>query len=429
VDDFLSKKGDLGMKEDVRFVNCQLIDGTGHDPIERAWVRVTGDRVAGVGVGGVAAGPDKTIDCHGQTLMPGLIDAHTHLASVEFVGQMESMPRPVLAAKAFRILERALTGGFTTVRDAGFTAAGFRQVVAQGLVRGPRILVSTAPLSQTGGHSDFRPREEAPVWREDSLFQPGLIVDGIDQCRWGAREVLRRGADQVKVMASGGAASHTDEITDPQFTVEEMSAIVHEAKARGRYVMAHAYPAEAIRNCVAAGVRTIEHASLADEAAAVAIRDANAYVVPTISIFEYLAQHGPSHGMTEHQMAKVKRILASAYDSLSLMHELGVRIGSGSDSNGPAHDNRALELELMARVIGPMAAIVAATRTNAEILQMGDQIGTIEQGKLADLIIVDGSPLDRIGILQDRTKITLVMQNGEVRHALEPFVGYAAPSA
>jgi imidazolonepropionase-like amidohydrolase len=413
------------MSEDVWFVDCRLIDCTGRDPVERSWVHVSDTTIAGVGEGNPSTNGAVVIDCHGQTLMPGLIDAHTHLASVEFVGRMEAMSRPVLAARAFRILERALTGGFTTVRDAGFTAAGFRTVVEQGLVKGPRILTATAPLSQTGGHSDFRTREEAPVWREDSLFQPGIMVDGPDHCRWGAREVFRRGANHVKIMASGGAASHADEITDTQFTVAEMTAIVEEAKARGRYAMAHAYPAEAILNCVAAGVRTIEHASLADEESAVAVRKADAFVVPTISIFEYLVQHGPSHGMTDAQMGKVRRILASAYDSLALMHRVGVRIGSGTDSNGAAHENRALELELMARVIGPMASLMAATKTNAEIVQMGDRLGTIEQGKIADLIIVDGNPLDGIDILQDRKRITLVMQSGKIRHAREPFAAHA----
>jgi imidazolonepropionase-like amidohydrolase len=229
----------------------------------------------------------------------------------------------------------------------------------------------------------------------------------------------------VKIMASGGAASHADDVTDTQFTIEEMSAIVYEAKARGRYVMAHAYPADAILNCVAAGVRTIEHGSLANEEAGVAMRKADSFVVPTISVFEHLAQHGPSHGMTEQQMGKVRRILASAYDSLALLHELGVRVGSGTDSNGPAHENRALELELLARVMGPMGALLAATRTNAEIVQMGNRIGTIEEGKLADLIIVDGNPLEAIELLQDRTKISLVMQNGEIRHALDPYGAYA----
>ena len=294
------------MNQDVYFLNCRLIDCTGRDPVDQSWVHISGDTIAAVGVGRRSTKGGVAIDCHGQTLMPGLIDAHTHLASVEFVGQMETMPRPVLAAKAFRILERALSAGFTTVRDAGFTAAGFRTVVAQGFVRGPRILVATAPLSQTGGHSDFRAREEAPVWQEDSFFQPGIVVDGADRCRWGAREVFRRGADHVKIMASGGAASHADDVTDTQFTVEELSAIVYEAKARGRYAMAHAYPADAILNCVAAGVRSIEHGSLANEEAAVAVRKADAFVVPTISIFEYLAQHGPSHGMTEQQMGKVQ---------------------------------------------------------------------------------------------------------------------------
>jgi imidazolonepropionase-like amidohydrolase len=417
------------MKQDVLFVDCRLIDCTGRDPLDHSWVHVSGNAIAGTGVGGHATTNATVVDCQGQTLMPGLIDAHTHLASVEFVGQMEAMPRAELAAKAFTILERALTGGFTTVRDAGFTSTGFRTAVARGLVPGPRVLVATAPLSQTGGHSDFRAREEAPIWREDSLFQPGLIVDGVDRCRWGAREVFRRGADHVKIMASGGAASHSDDVTDTQFTAEEMAAIVQEAGARGRYAMAHAYPAKAIMNCVAAGVRTIEHGSLADEESAVAMRKSNTYVVPTISIFEYLAKNGPSHGMTDQQMGKVRRILASAYDSLSLLHEAGVRIGSGTDSNGPAHENRALELELMSRVIGPMAALIAATRTNAEIVQMEDQIGTVEQGKLADLIIVNGNPLDAIDVLQDRTKITLVMQNGEVRHARPPFERFMTDAA
>lgn len=405
------------MAEDLVFVNCRLIDCTGRDPVDGSWVQVSGGVISAIGTGPVSRRSGRIIDCQGQALMPGLIDAHTHIASVEFVGQMEKMPRPVLAARAFQVLERALNAGFTTVRDAGFTSAGFRTALAQGLVRGPRLLVSTAPLTQTGGHSDFRATEESPVWQEDSIFQPGIMVDGPDECRRGAREVFRRGADQIKVMASGGAASHADDVTDTQFTVDEMRAIVEEAQARGRYVMAHAYPAQAVKNCVAAGVRTIEHASLADEEAGAAILKAGAYVVPTISIFEYLNEHGPSHGMTGAQMGKIHRILASAYDSLTMLHQMGVRLGSGTDSNGPAHDNRALELELMARCIGPMKALVAATKTNAEICCLSDQVGTVEVGKKADLIVVDGDPATNIEVLQTQEKVVLVMQAGKTRKA------------
>lgn len=396
-------------------LNARLIDGTGRDPVDRAWLRLEGDRIAAVGDGPAPSTADgRVIDCAGRTVMPGLIDCHTHLAAGDYLNQVHLLSKPVLAARAFNAIRNTLESGFTTVRDAGFTDYGFKDAVKQGLVPGPRMLLATGPISQTGGHSDFRTREEDALRTTDGLYHPGVVADGVDGVRRAAREVLRRGADQIKVMASGGCTSPTDDVDHPQFTAEELAAVVYEATVRDTYVMAHAYTPASIQSCVRAGVRSIEHGNGVDEATAVMMREHGTFAVPTIATYEMLAADGSAGGMPEDQIDQVKRVLAKAYDALELLRDTGVHIASGSDVLGPHQHLKAYELELKARVLGPMGALVAATKTSAELLGLAEEIGTLEEGKVADLLVFDGDPLDDIKTLQDVARMHLVLTNGEV---------------
>lgn len=405
--------------DDLCLINANLIDGNGKDPVPTSWVRVSEGRIVDRGTG-VAPKCAVVIDCAGRTLMPGLIDCHTHLAAVDFLNQIDRYSKPLLAAKTLTNMRETLASGFTTVRDAGFTDIGFKKTAEAGAALGPRMFLAIAPLSQTGGHSDFRGHDDMQPQTPDGLFHPGLIVDGVDACRRGAREVLRRGADQVKVMASGGCTSPTDDVKHPQFTDEELRSIVYEARVRDTYVMAHAYTPASILNCMRAGVRTIEHGNDIDEEAAAAVAAAGAYVVPTIATYEFMARDGAAGGMPQDQIEMVERVLKSAYTSLEILSAAGAKIGSGSDVLGIHQPFKAKELEFKTRILGPMNVLVAATRTNADIIGRSHDLGTIEIGKIADLIIVDGDPLDDITVLQDQERIHYVLVGGRVVVSRDP---------
>ena len=289
--------------------------------------------------------------------------------------------------------------------------------------------MAIAPLSQTGGHSDFRQHDDTRAQQTDGLFHPGIIVDGAEECRRGAREILRRGADQIKVMASGGCTSPTDDVRHPQFTSDELQAIVYEARVRDTYVMAHAYTPESILNCMKAGVRTIEHGNDVNEEAAAAVAATGGFVVPTIATYEFMARDGSAGGMPQDQIAMVERVLKSAYTSLEIPSAAGVKIGSGSDVLGIHQPFKAKELEFKARILGAMNVLVAATRTNAEIIGRSQDLGTVEIGKIADLIVVDGDPLEDITMLQDRQRIHYVLLGGRIVVSCSPDGSFVQPAA
>ena len=400
-------------------IHATLIDGNGVDPVPDSWVRIENGRIRDIGVGSPPTG-ENVVDCAGRTLLPGLIDCHTHLAAVDFLNQITDYSKPLLAAKTLENMRGALAAGYTTVRDAGFTDIGFREVVGAGAAPGPRMYLASGPLSQTGGHSDFRSRYDTGPQHTDGLFHPGVLVDGVDQCRRGAREILRRGADQIKVMASGGCTSPTDDVRHPQFTVDELRAVVYEAAVRDTYVMAHAYTPTSIMNCMDAGVRTIEHGNDIDEAAADAVARTGAYVVPTIATYELMALDGARGGMPADQIEMVERVLKSAYTSLEILLAAGAKIGSGSDVLGIHQPLRSRELEYKSRILGPLNTITATTRTNAEILGRGADLGTIDIGKIADLIVVDGDPLDDVTVLQQTDRIHYVIAAGQIVVTRDP---------
>jgi imidazolonepropionase-like amidohydrolase len=255
-----------------------------------------------------------TLDLKGRTLMPGLTDAHVHVCAVEgqTAEQHRHNPPSLVVAKALRRIEQALMQGYTTVRDAGGCDYGLREAVSSGLYPGPRMLVSGRVLSQTGGHGDKRRRSEWIEPIECCLGMIGVIADGPEEVRKAAREQIRHDVDQIKLMASGGAMSPGDELDTTQYTVEEMRAAVEEARAVGKYVLAHAYSPSAVRNALQAGVRSIEHGNLIDAAVAKELNKAGAYLVPTMVTYEAIWREGKGYGVSEHQLRKINMARSGA---------------------------------------------------------------------------------------------------------------------
>ena len=376
-----------------------------------------GERIKDVipsGKVGPLRGHVETLDLKGRTLMPGLTDAHVHMCAVEgnTAEQHRHHPPSLIAAKTLRRIEQALQQGFTTVRDAGGADYGFREAVASGLYPGPRLLVSGRALSQTGGHGDKRRRAEWIEPVDCCLGMVGVIADGPDEVRKAAREQLRHDVDQIKIMASGGAMSPSDELDTTQYTVDEMRAAVEEARAVGKYVLAHAYSGSAIRAALQAGVRCIEHGNLLDEAGAREIRKAGAYLVPTMVTYEAIWREGKTHGVSEHQLQKINAARELSVEGLTQAYRAGCKIGSGSDLLGDMQAHRAVELELKAQVMKPMEVLLSATRVNAEIFRMEDRIGSVEPGKYADLLVVKGNPLQDLRVFQNQDNLHLIMKGG-----------------
>ena len=410
------------------FEHATLLDCTGRDPQPETRVVVDDGRIQRITPSSGPNGPRdaRVIDCQGRTLMPGLLDAHVHLAMLELDPLKEAaLPPAVLALRIARNIEATLAAGFTTVRDAGGLDWGFKQAVRLGLIRGPRLFISGAFISQTGGHGDHRARSDRGTFPVvPGLTSESILADGPDAVRRAAREVLRRGADQVKVMASGGAASPSDELDHVQFSVDELAAAVEAAGAVGTYVLAHAYGSRAIQNCLKAGVRSIEHGNFLDEATADRMLAAeDVFLVPTIITYELLAAREAGDGWTPDMVRKIRQGLTGAYDSLGLAFEKGLQIGSGSDVLADMQGERGKEIACQARVMGAMNAIIAATRTNAALLRIENEVGTIEPGKRADLILLDADPLSDPDVLANPDHVRLVAFGGEIVKDLDAILG------
>jgi imidazolonepropionase-like amidohydrolase len=411
------------MADTIALHHAFLIDCTGREPQEDMAVVVDGGRIADVVSGGRVTVPTgaTVIDCRGHTLMPGLTDAHVHICAVDvnILEQHRLYPPSLLAAKALRILEDTLQQGYTTVRDAGGADAGFRMAVEQGVVAGPRLLVAGSPITQTGGHADFRRPTEAGEPIACCVGMAGAVCDGPDEVRKAVREQLRRGVDHIKIMAGGGAMSPADEIDTTQFTVPEIQAAVEEARAVGKYVMAHLYSAPSVSNAIQAGVRSLEHGNLMTAESARMIRESGAFLVPTLTTYEMLAEEGSRYGVPEASIRKIHVARQRSFDALKLAYQEEVKIGSGSDLLGPMQQYKARELALKAQVLSPMEALLSATKVNAELFGLERDIGTLEPGKSADLLVVRGNPLQDLTLLQEyQHNILLIMKEGRIHKNL-----------
>lgn len=405
------------MMDTIVLKNAFLIDGNGGEPIDGATVVVSGGTIREVAPGGErAAAGARVIDCRGKTLMPGLIDAHVHVGNIEVLhDRTAALPPAVYVHRATRNLETDLQLGFTSLRDAGGLDWGFRQAISQGLIKGPRLFLSVSMLTQTGGHGDKRGIARHENVPRNSIGMYPEICDGPDAVRKSAREVLRRGADQIKVMADGGVASPSDKPGHWQYTVEELKAAVETAEAAGTYVMAHVYTSRAVQNCLEAGVRSIEHGNLLTSENAEVMARLGAFLVPTLTVFDVLAREGQNEGLDAFTLQKLGAVRKGGLDAVEHAYRAGVKIASGTDIIGPFQYLKGREFAIKGEVMSPMETIVSATRTNAELLNVSDRLGTVEPGKLADLIVMDGNPLNDLTLFEKGLQhVVLVMKEGVI---------------
>ncbi len=354
----------------------------------------------------------KRVDLRGRYLSPGLIDCHAHVYIGAFNDGRSVLPSE-MTARAGLHLSGMLHRGFTTIRDAGGADQGHRAAQEKGLFKGPRMFVAGRILSQTGGHGDHRGRAEFCNCGE-ALGGVGIIADGVDEVRKAVRENIRQGCDHIKIMAGGGVSSPGDKLVHPQYSLEEITAIADEATRSGRYVMAHVYSDIGIRRAVSCGVRSIEHGNLITEEAAIAVRDADAWLVPTLAVYEALSRHGKEFNIPPFQLQKVEAARNSGLRGLEIAYRAGLKIGTGTDLLGTMVKYQPMELELKAEVMTPMESLLSATRTNAELMRMADLTGTVEPGKYADLIVVEGNPLKEIALFQDPARMLMVMKAGRI---------------
>ncbi len=409
----------------VIFANCAVLDGTRKERREGHHVLVEDGLISEVADRPISSDAAEIVNLKGRTLMPGLIDAHVHvIAADQVLARLAERPLSLVTLQAARVLEGMLQRGFTTIRDTGGADGGLAEAVEEGLVRGPRIFPSGQALSQTGGHGDMRPRTRSVSVVACACCEAGAglarIADGVAECRRAARDELRKGATQIKIMASGGVASPYDPVWNLQYSEEEVRAIVEEAHAWHTYVMAHAYTPEAIRRSIDFGVRSIEHGNLIDGPTAEHVAGADAFVVPTLVTFDAMHRFGRELGFPEVSLAKLDDVREAGLRSVEILQAAGVKIGFGTDLLGPMHRHQSREFVIRAEAMSPFDIIRSATTINAELLNLSGEIGVIAPGARADLITVDGDPLADISLLDG--------QGDHLTHIMKAGVFYKKPA-
>jgi imidazolonepropionase-like amidohydrolase len=383
------------------FENATLFDGRSTGTAEPFFVLVEGNEIKEVAPRPIKIDRADRIDCRNQTLMPGLIDNHVHIYIESLKVNPPEPPITYRAQYAQKFLRHILSCGFTSVRDVGGGDHGMAMALRDGFFEGPRFFYGGLCLTQTGGHGDFRlmhqPSDYCACGTEHNAL--AIHADGVDECIKATREELRKGANHIKIMGSGGVLSPNDPLDRCQYSEAEIRAIVEECARRGAYVCAHCHPAEAIRRCVEYGVRSIEHATLIDEDTATFVAKRGAYVVPTMAVVFALMEDGPQMGLLDASLQKLRKVHDRALEGLEIMKRAGVKMGFGTDLLGLQHTRQGTEFTLRSQVLTPFEILHSATAVNAEILQMGGKLGVIEPGAFADLLVVDGNPLINIDLL------------------------------
>jgi imidazolonepropionase-like amidohydrolase len=404
----------------ILLTNARVFDGTNADCAEGMQVLIEDGTIREVSARPIKALDAQVIDVRGRTLMPGLIDAHVHAyASSVSVQKVDSAGEPYRTAHAARMLGFALDCGFTTVRDIGGGDYSLSRAIEDRLLRAPRYLYAGKILSMTGGHGDFRQMSESR--HTHGYCSCGdfnalcVVADGVDGCIKAVREELRRGAHCIKIMGSGGVASPTDPIWMNQYREDEIRAIVNETTERRTYTSAHCHPANAIRRCVEFGVRCIEHGTLIDDETAKFVAAKGAYIVPTMVIVFALVELGKQLGFPPQSQEKAEFAFKQAIVGMESMRKAGVKIGFGTDLLGETYVQQCREFTIRKQVFSPLEILRQATSVNAEILMQKDLLGCVKPGAHADLLVVDGDPLEDIELLAANGKnLRLIMRAGEL---------------
>ncbi len=399
----------------LAFRNAALFDSRAGLMRPGATVVVEDGLVVGVEFGAVKVDDAEVLDLAGKALLPGLIDAHVHVTAVSHdVLRLALTPPSLITAQAKDVLEGMLARGFTSVRDAAGADFGLAEAVERGIFAGPRLFISGQPLSQTGGHGDVRPKgARTMICTCAGLGLYGAIADGVGEVRKAAREQLRNGANQIKIMAGGGVISPTDPIEGTQYSMEELRAACEEAEAAGTYVMAHAYSPKAIERAVRAGVRSIEHGNLLDEAAARSMKACGAYLVPTLATYAALADEAGDLNVSTEQLGKLRQVQDRGIDAIRIAKAEGVPIAFGTDLLGHMHSRQSTEFALRAPALSPAEILQGATSIAADLLRQTGRIGVIAPGAFADLLVIDGDPTQDLQMLTAPEKGPLaVMKQG-----------------
>ncbi|KPV42409.1 metal-dependent hydrolase family protein [Alicyclobacillus ferrooxydans] len=400
--------------------NGTLIDGNGGHPVTDGAVLLEDNRIAAVGPLASIQIPDgaERIDAEGGTILPGLIDAHVHMMfEVRKLEAQLADPFSLQFYYAEQYMRRTLDAGITTVRDAGGTDLGVKTAVERGLIEGPRMQISITPLTITGGHGDSWTASGVDLTTPSYPGSPSGVCDGVEQVRQKVREILRSGADIIKVHATGGVLSPTDHPEFTQFSYDELRVMVEEAKfRRGLKVMAHAQGAEGIKNAVRAGIHSIEHGIYLDEEAIQLMLEHGTYLVPTLlAPLSVIEQAEATGSMPEYGVKKARESFEAHRDSIARAYRAGVKIAMGTDAGVMPHGTNLRELGLMCDIgMTPMESIVATTKVAAECMGWLDKVGTLEVGKLADVVVARTNVIEDIRSLENTNNIALVVKDGNV---------------
>ena len=395
---------------------ARLLDVESGKIVSPGEVLVHGDRIAEAGSRVTHPTEVVTIDLGDVTLMPGLIDAHLHVFLNEVnIGALDAVPLTLLAINGSLALKASLMRGFTSVRDTAGGDFGIKAAVEQGLIEAPRLFISGQALSQTGGHGDFRKRTQRALGCDccSGLAYTARIADGVPEVIKATRDELRKGADFIKIMVSGGVASQADPLDSLQYRMDEIQAAVEEATNWGKYVAAHAYSSQAVMRAVTAGVRTIEHGNLIDEPTAATMARKGAFLVPTLIAYDSMRRRGREYGLSEYSLQKNEVVLAAGLRSVELARNAGVKIGFGTDLLGQLQNDQCREFLIRAELMKPTEIIHSATIVNAEILQRVGELGELVPGSFADLLVVEGDPLADLNLFQDEGRhLSAIMKGG-----------------
>ncbi len=402
----------------LAITNGTCIDGTGQEAQTGVTVLVDGGLISAIGKDVPIPDNATVIDATGKSVLPGLIDTHVHFIT-EYPDTLRDLLTPPTLAILLMLprMRATLDAGVTTVRDAGGAPAGVKMAIERGIVTGPRMQVSISILSQTGGHGDsFYPCCTDLGFGAKLYDVPNGVCDGIEEVRKTTREVLRAGADWIKLATTGGVLSTADATTSSQFTLEEIETAVYEAAAQEKRCMAHAQGTQGIKNALRAGVASIEHGIYLDNEAIDLMLELDAYLVPTlVAPLDVIAFSKDHPDLLPPMMAaKAYDVVETHQQSFRKAVEAGVKIAMGTDAGVGIHGGNGRELDLMVQHgMTPMQAIQASTLHAARLLHLDKVLGTLEQGKLADLIIVDGDVLDNIKRIADPANVQLVLKGGE----------------